>query len=62
MIRVMTATALENTRRQPAATTTCTHSRIVDYVLTNEGKKTGQLVCVECMGVFPDPTFQKPAS
>jgi hypothetical protein len=62
MIRVMTTTASENTRRQPAATTTCTHSRLVDHVLTKEGNKTGQLVCVECSAVFLDPTFQKAAS
>lgn len=62
MIRVMTATAPKSTRLDPAATTTCTHGRLVDYVLTNEGTKTGQLVCVECAAVFPDPTFQKAAS
>jgi hypothetical protein len=62
MIRVMTTTAPTSTRLDPAATTTCTHSRLVDYVLTEEGNKTGQLVCVECRVVFLDPTFQKAAS
>ena len=62
MIRVMTTTAPKRTSLDPSATTACTHSRVVDYVLTNEGNKTGQLVCVECRAVFLDPTFQKAAS
>ena len=62
MIRVMTATATKSTRPRTAKKTSCTHSRLVDYVLTTTGIKTGQLVCVECAAVFPDPTFQKPAS
>ena len=62
MIRVMRTTAPEDTRLDPAVKKACTHSRVVDYVLTKEGNKTGQLVCVECMVVFLDPTFQKAAS
>jgi hypothetical protein len=33
----------------------CTHSRIVDDVLSSRGTKTGQLICLECQAVFPDP-------
>ena len=32
----------------------CTHSRIVDYVYSEEGKRTGQVKCKECGAVFPD--------
>ncbi len=37
----------------------CTHSRIVDEVLTTKGTKTGLLICKECLAVFPDPTYQE---
>ncbi len=33
---------------------TCAHSRLVDYVQTNDGRRTGQLRCRECGTVFPD--------
>ena len=62
MIRVMTTTATKSTSPHTAEKTPCTHSRLVDYVLTTKGIKTGQLVCIECTAVFPDPTFQKAAS
>ncbi len=31
----------------------CTHGRVVDYVLSKEGKRTGALRCKECGAVFP---------
>ncbi len=62
MIRIMTATATKGTSLHTAEKTPCAHSRLVDYVLTKEGNKTGQLVCIECTAVFSDPTFQKAAS
>jgi hypothetical protein len=62
MIRVMTAAATKSTSLHTAEKTPCTHSRLVDYVLTTTGIKTGQLVCVECTAVFLDPTLQKAAS
>ena len=62
MIRVMTTTATKNTSLHTADKTPCTHSRLVDYVLTTSGIKTGQLVCIECTAVFPDPTLEKQAS
>jgi hypothetical protein len=39
--------------------TPCTHSRVVDDVLMTKGAKTGQLVCLECRAVFPDPNYQE---
>lgn len=40
----------------------CTHNRIVDEVRTLSGAKTGQLICIECLAVFPDPLYQEPHS
>lgn len=37
------------------ATRLCTHSRIIDDVLTPTGLKTGQVRCLECCAVFDDP-------
>ena len=31
------------------------HSRIVDEVRNDEGMKTGELICMECLAKFPDP-------
>ena len=62
MIRVMTATATKSTSLHTEEKKSCTHSRLVDYVLTTKGIKTGQLVCIECTAVFPDPALQKQAS
>ena len=44
-----------------ASKTACTHSRMVEDVVTAKGTKTGQLICKECQSIFPDPAFQKPA-
>lgn len=62
MIRVMRETATKNTSLHTTEKTPCTHSRLVDYVLTTTGIKTGQLVCIECTAVFPDPTLEKQTS
>jgi len=62
MIKVMTATAPKGTSLHTEAKTPCTHSRVVDYVLTPKGNRTGQLICLECTAVFPDPAFEKAAS
>lgn len=37
------------------ATRFCTHSRIIDDVLTPEGRKSGKVRCLECGVVFDDP-------
>ena len=63
MMRAMTAPKKKSTSLHTAdKNTPCTHSRLVDYVLTKEGNKTGQLVCIECKAMFLDPTFEKAAS
>jgi hypothetical protein len=36
----------------------CIHSRIVDEARSTDGRKTGRLVCLECLAEFPDPVFQ----
>ena len=40
--------------------TSCTHARLVDEVLTEEGAKTGRLICKECKAVISDPRGQPP--
>ena len=30
----------------------CTHSRLVDYHLSKEGRRTGKLICKECGAIF----------
>jgi len=34
---------------------TCSHSRLIDNVLTRHGKWTGKVVCRECGAKFDDP-------
>ena len=34
----------------------CRHKRAVDDVLTEDGRRTGSLRCLECGAVFPDET------
>jgi len=34
---------------------TCNHSRLIDNVLTREGKWTGKVRCQECGAKFDDP-------
>jgi len=34
---------------------TCSHSRLIDNVLTKDGKRTGKVYCVECGAKFTDP-------
>lgn len=55
MIGIITGTARKGTRLHAAEKTPCIHSRMVDDLLTKEGNKTGQLICVECRAVFLDP-------
>lgn len=43
-----------------ARTDSCSHSRIVDDVLNAQGIKTGQLICLECRAVLPDPAAHRP--
>ncbi|MCS6291475.1 MAG: hypothetical protein H8J66_00250 [Nitrospira sp.] len=34
---------------------TCSHGRLIDDVLTRNGKRTGKVHCVECGAKFDDP-------
>ena len=38
-----------------AAAEACVHGRLIDDVLTRNGKRTGQVRCVECGAQFGDP-------
>lgn len=38
-----------------ASIKTCVHGRLIDEVLTREGKRTGKVHCVECGAKFDDP-------
>ena len=37
----------------------CTHSRIIDDVLTRSGKRTGKVRCLECSAVIDDPHLER---
>jgi len=43
----------EKASRHMAPKKPCTHSRLVEDILTADGKS-GQLLCLECKAVFPD--------
>ncbi len=38
----------------------CAHARLVDEVLTEEGAKTGRLICKECLAEIQDLQAQPP--
>ena len=59
-LRLMKSTLATLKQVKSKKATPCTHSRMVDDVLTTKGVKTGQLVCLECRAVFPDPIYQEP--
>lgn len=59
MIKVTTATTPRNSGLHPTMRLACAHGRIVDEVRTREGATTGQLICLECLAVFPDPIVQE---
>ncbi len=60
MIKVTTATAPQTASLHAILRKACAHRRIVDEVRTKEGTKTGQLICLECLAVFPDPNVEEP--
>ncbi len=35
--------------------TACAHARIIDDILTRQGKRTGKVRCLECGAKFDDP-------
>lgn len=62
MKRVSPAKEPQNLTPRPALKNHCDHRRLVEAVLNGEGTATGQLLCMECKGLFPDPLHQKPRS
>ncbi len=40
---------------QSHQTSPCLHSRLIDEVLTKDGKRTGQVRCFECGALFDAP-------
>ena len=50
---------METLMIQPASRTAsikaCVHGRLIDEVLTRNGKRTGKVHCVECGAKFDDP-------
>lgn len=62
---IQTTLSAPTTQTTAVRTTTvrpCRHGRMVDEVRTINGDRTGQLICKECLAVFPDPLDQKLAS
>ena len=43
------------TSRKTTSNSCCTHQRLIDDVLTESGKRTGKVRCLECGAVFDDP-------
>ena len=56
-LRLMKPTLATPKQVRRTKVTACTHSRMVDDVLTTKGTKTGRLVCT---AVFPDPSYEEP--
>jgi hypothetical protein len=54
-----TAMPMEALMIQPESRTAliepCVHGRLIDDVLTRNGKRTGKVYCVECGAKFDDP-------
>jgi hypothetical protein len=49
---------IQETGRHSSRTTSnacCIHQRLIDDVLTNRGKRTGKVRCLECGTIFDDP-------
>lgn len=38
-----------------APVSSCAHGRIIDDILTRQGKRTGKVRCLECGETFDDP-------
>jgi hypothetical protein len=53
------ATRPQTERPQPtqasAGAPVCTHSRLIDGILTGSGEPTGKVRCLECLAIFDDP-------
>lgn len=59
---ILSAPTTQKTAVRPTTISPCRHGRMVDEVRTINGDSTGQLICMECLAVFPDPLDQKLAS
>ena len=49
---------IQETGRTSSKTTSdscCTHQRLIDDILTESGKRTGKVRCLECGTIFDDP-------
>jgi hypothetical protein len=46
-------TTSESSHSESAAS--CAHSRLIDDVLTRNGRRTGKVRCLECRTIFADP-------
>lgn len=51
----------ENARTSTKTTSSafCAHQRLIDDVLTRDGKRTGKVRCLECKTIFDDPRDSK---
>ena len=45
--------------QEPPLNRSCQHKRLVDYILSEDGQKTGNIICAECGAIFPDPVQQE---
>lgn len=52
-VRADIPTTSESSRSDSARS--CAHSRLIDDVLTRNGKRTGKVRCLECRTIFADP-------
>ena len=50
--------AVQSSIRVLRTKTHCMHGRIIDDLVTAEGKKTGEVICIECLAIFPDPILK----
>lgn len=59
MIRVGPTKEPQKLTPRPAPKKHCDHRRLVEAVLDSRGTATGQLLCMECKTLFPDPLHQQ---
>lgn len=48
--------------RESASMTHCIHGRMIEDILTREGKRSGKVRCLECGTTFDDPFSEKKCS
>lgn len=64
MTRYPTQMAMDNRFGTTRVTTSkaCTHRRMIEEVLLRGGEKSGQVRCLECKAIFPDPSHKNDVS